>query len=382
MSDSMMISQEALDLIYLVSCVVNGERPDKKRCDGMELKKVYSVALRHALSVCASLALESVVELPEYFIEAKYKAIRRLALYEKERQTLLKMFEDTGIWYLPLKGIVLKNYYPKTSMREMSDNDILVDNNMLSDGKKIMQDLGYDCVKFGKIHHDVYKKAPGLCFELHRTLFEKNNAPDIYDYYLDIKDKLIKDDKSKFGYHMTNEDFYIYIVCHLYMHYKYSGIGLRSLLDLYVFNMRFGQALDREYLVAELKKLGLLDFEHDVAELAGKTFSCCGLSESENKELLFFIDSNSHGSFENHLAKNLQNDDSANTKLKYILRRLFPSEKVLESHFPVVYRHRYLYPLLIVYRPVTVLVKKRKRIFNEVKQVKHFKKTENRGKYN
>ena len=237
-----------------------------------------------------------------------------------------------------------------------------------------MQDLEYDCVKFGKIHHDVYKKAPGLCFELHRTLFEKNNVPDIYDYYLDIKDKLIKDDKSKFGYHMTNEDFYIYIVCHLYIHYKYSGIGLRSLLDLYVFNMRFGQALDREYLVAELKKLGLLDFEHDVAEFAGKTFSCCGLSESENKERLFFIASNSHGSFENHLAKNLQNDDSANTKLKYILRRLFPSEKVLESHFPVVYRHRYLYPLLIDYRPVTVLVKKRKRIFNEVKQVKHFKK--------
>lgn len=161
MSDSMMISQETLDLIYLVSCVVNGERPDKKRCDGMELKKVYSVALRHALSVCASLALESVVELPEYFIEAKYKAIRRLALYEKERQTLLKMFEDTGIWYLPLKGIVLKNYYPKTSMREMSDNDILVDNNMLSDEKKSCRTWDMIASNSEKYITMFIKKLPG-----------------------------------------------------------------------------------------------------------------------------------------------------------------------------------------------------------------------------
>ena len=385
MPDKMMITQETLDLIYLVSCVVNGEQPDKKRCAGMELKKVYSVALRHALSVCASFALESVVELPAYFIEAKYKTIRRLALYENERQTVLKRFEDNGIWYLPLKGIVIKDYYPKTSMREMSDNDLLLDKNKLTDAKKIMQGLGYDCIKFGKIHHDVYKKSPLLCFELHRTLFEKITASDIYDYFLDIKDKLVKDSNNRFGYHMTNEDFYIYIICHLYMHYRYDGTGLRSLLDIYVFNKRFGHSLDMEYLAAEFNKLGILGFEQDVAELAGKLFSCselCELTESEKKELLFFIDSNSHGSFENHLSRSLQNDDSANTKLKYVLRRLFPSKKVLESHFPVVYRHRYLYPLLIVYRPVTVLVKKRKQIFNEVKQLRHFKKTENRGKYN
>ena len=206
MSNSMMISQEIFDLIYLVSCVVNKEQPDKKRCAEMELEKVYSVALRHALSVCASLALESVVELPDYFIEAKYKTIRRLALYEKERQTLLKLFEENGIWYLPLKGIVIKNYYPKSAMREMSDNDLLIDNNKIYDAKTIMLGMGYTCAYFGEIHHDVYKKSPLLCFELHRTLFDKKSAPEFFDYYLDIKDKLIKDDNNKFGYHMTNED--------------------------------------------------------------------------------------------------------------------------------------------------------------------------------
>ena len=384
MSNSMMISQEIFDFIYLVSCVVNKEQPDKIRCAEMELEKVYSVALRHALSVCASLALESVVELPDYFIEAKYKTIRRLALYEKERQTLLKLFEENGIWYLPLKGIVIKNYYPKSAMREMSDNDLLIDNNKIYDAKTIMLGMGYTCAYFGEIHHDVYKKSPLLCFELHRTLFDKKSAPEFFDYYLDIKDKLIKDDNNKFGYHMTNEDLYIFIVCHLYKHYKSCGTGLRSLLDLYVLNKSFGQSLNREYLVAELKKLGMIEFELYVAKLAEKTFSFGELSESEKEELLFFINSNSHGIYENLMANRLQNDDSAKAKLKYLQRRLFPSLKVLESRFPVVRRHVYLYPILIIYRSFIVLIerKRQKRIAYEVKKLKHFKKIENRGKYN
>ena len=30
-----------------------------------------------------------------------------------------------GIWYAPLKGILLQALYPKYGMRQMSDNDIL-----------------------------------------------------------------------------------------------------------------------------------------------------------------------------------------------------------------------------------------------------------------
>lgn len=35
--------------------------------------------------------------------------------------------EQRGIWYLPLKGIILKEFYPSVGMRQMSDNDILFD---------------------------------------------------------------------------------------------------------------------------------------------------------------------------------------------------------------------------------------------------------------
>ena len=128
----------------------------------------------------------------------------------------------------------------------------------------------------------------------------------------------------------------------------------------------------------------MIEFELYVAKLAEKTFSFGELSESEKEELLFFINSNSHGIYENLMANRLQNDDSAKAKLKYLQRRLFPSLKVLESRFPVVRRHVYLYPILIIYRSFIVIKKRKrqKRIAYEVKKLKHFKKIENRGKYN
>lgn len=43
----------------------------------------------------------------------------------KERRYFL--FEKAGIWYLPLKGVILKEMYPVYGIRQMADNDILFD---------------------------------------------------------------------------------------------------------------------------------------------------------------------------------------------------------------------------------------------------------------
>lgn len=59
------------------------------------------------------------------FRREKSKIIRKLSLYDIERSKIFAALENKGIWYLPLKGIVVRNCYPKVSMREMSDNDTL-----------------------------------------------------------------------------------------------------------------------------------------------------------------------------------------------------------------------------------------------------------------
>ena len=75
-------------------------------------------------------------------------------------------------------------------------------------------------------------------------------------------------------------------------------------------------------------------------------------------------------------AKYFTEDKSRFSKVKYAFHRVFISEKVLEKHYPFVYRHKALYPLLPIYRLGKGIVKHPKRLLAEYKNVKHFKKKE------
>ena len=76
--------------------------------------------------------------------------------------------DSEHIWYLPLKGIILKDYYPSVGMRQMSDNDILFDADAWERVEKHMLSEGYETESVGKGNHDVYQKAPVYNFEMHR----------------------------------------------------------------------------------------------------------------------------------------------------------------------------------------------------------------------
>lgn len=77
MTDMAENMKAAMDLIYLVSCAVNEEKPDADKCATMNLPEVYAVAERHSLRSAAAVALEQVMTLPRNFDDGKFKAIRR-----------------------------------------------------------------------------------------------------------------------------------------------------------------------------------------------------------------------------------------------------------------------------------------------------------------
>ena len=365
----------AMDLIYLVSCAVNELKPSPERCAAMDLEAVLRLAKRHMLTVVSAFALEKTFPLPVSWKDAKATAIRRMIIFDSERAKVLRALDEDGIWYLPLKGIVLKNSYPKASMREMSDNDILCDSNRMADIRNSMIGLGYSYKSSGRSNHDVYHKD-SLSFEIHKTLFLPNLFPLFDVYYENLKDRLIKDSDNRFGYHMRDEDFYIYLLCHMYKHYEDFGLGLRSLLDVYVFCKQKEQLLDWEYIGNELEKLEIKGMEHDMRTLALKIFSFRSLSESEWAQISYFIDSGCHGSFSTFFSRKLNNDDSKKAKIRYAFSRIFPDADYLKVYYPTVYRHRILYPFLVLCRPIKGLLKKPKELSSEYKNLKQYRKKE------
>ena len=370
-------SKTARDLIYLVSCAVNEERPNTDICREMDLVAVYYLAQFHSLTSAAAFALEKVTELPRAFDQAKKKAIHKLSHFDIERIKILAALEQNGVWYMPLKGILLKSFYPKAAMREMTDNDILFDPEKPDIVRAVMEELGYSCVMYDMYNHDVYEKPPTMEFEMHRTLFDLEKYPESAAYFDNIFDRLIKDSGNKFGYHMSDEDFYIYIICHMNKHYNNGGTGLRSLADVYLFNKARYDGMDKDYLSRELSALELTEFEQRIRELAYKLF--CGEENefTENEETMYFVQSGANGTNEhwkeNRLSRSMGGEDTGKAKRKYLLKRVFISGDELKKNYPTVYKHKILYPLLFVYRPIKGAVTRPKGLIDEVKDVKKFK---------
>lgn len=370
-------SKTARDLIYLVSCAVNEEKPNTDICREMDLEAVYYLAQFHSLTSAAAVALEKVTELPRAFDQAKKKAIHKLSHFDIERIKILAALEQKGVWYMPLKGILLKSFYPKAAMREMTDNDILFDPEKPDIVRAVMEELGYSCVMYDMYNHDVYEKPPTMEFEMHRTLFDLEKYPESAAYFDNIFDRLIKDSGNKFGYHMSDEDFYIYIICHMNKHYNNGGTGLRSLADVYLFNKARYDGMDKDYLSRELSALELTEFEQRIRELAYKLFCGEETEFTENEETMYFVQSGANGTNEhwkeNRLSRSMGGEDTGKAKRKYLLKRVFISGDELKKNYPTVYKHKILYPLLFVYRPIKGAVTRPKGLIDEVKDVKKFK---------
>ena len=356
--------ESAHDLIYILSCALNAQAPDSAKIEAMNLHSMFITAKRHMLSSLAAFGLEKAGIHDQAFMQARMKAVRRYVLVEQDKQAVTQALEDAKIWYMPLKGSVLKDYYPAPETREMSDIDILVDASRAGDVRKIMHSLGFSGDMFNSAIDDDYHKDPFSYFEMHKTLFGAEHGEKLIDYYADVKNRLIQDKPDSYSYHFSNEDFYIYITAHERKHYETYGTGLRSLVDTYIFLKRFSASLDWGYIHEECRKLGIADFERRNRELALKVFSDGVMNNSEREMLKYIILSGVYGVTENMI----QNELKKYGKCKYFFYRIFIPMSAVETRYPFFARHKILLPFLPVYRLVKRIYLSRWQFFVKLKE--------------
>lgn len=177
--------RELEDLLYLVRCAVHTRKPDLSRVQNMNLEALYRFSRFHSLAALTYTALESAWDghppqdsLPEGWKEARDAAIRNSLLFTAERTALEAYCEEKGIWYLPLKGILLQKEYPGLGLREMADNDILYDAGFQRQIHDWFVERHYEVVEYQQGVHDTYHKAPIYNFEMHTALFRASQYPE------------------------------------------------------------------------------------------------------------------------------------------------------------------------------------------------------------
>ena len=382
----------ACDIVYLCACALHGVKPDEQYARQLDLKRLYRMCQFHSLTAITCMALEQTgvfldldPAVVKAFKDAKAKAIRKNMLLDAEREQIFKEMEQAGIWHMPLKGSVLQALYPKYGMRQMSDNDILYDPSGQKWLADIMERRGYDVEVCGKSNHDVFLKPPIFNFEMHTSLFGQFSGGAWYNYYKNVKERLLADEGASYRYHFTDEDFYLYMTAHTYKHYSYSGVGLRSLVDAYVFTEAKGGSMDWGYIGREAAGMGIADFEERSRLLAKKLFSSpaipqeAGLTKEEEAMFSYFAGSGTYGTTKNYVKNRMSESQKGGSragfmaKLHFIYRRLFPTMEWYQNYEPFFAKHKVLIPFFLVYRFFRRLFGKKK-IWNELRAMREFGK--------
>ena len=382
------ITRTSEQLLYLMACALQGVSAREEILADADLKQLLIMARKHAVASMVCMALEKTAVFAKadeatkkQWIDAKNKAIRKNMLLDAERKAILHELEIQGIWYMPLKGSILKDWYPKPGMREMADNDILFDPSGREQVREIFQNRGYKTISFGKINHDEYEKTPIYNFEMHFYLFH-GTFNELTEQYENVKERLLPVDGTAYQFAFTPEDFYVFVLAHAHKHYSHSGTGIRTLADIYVMNRHLGGIMDRDEVEQKLTQLGIAEYEQHSRVLAEKLFSAVRplaeteLTENEKEMLLYYCDATTYGTVDNRVNNRLHElqENSENiklwTKVKYCCVRLFPGREFCKFAYPFVYKHPWTLPFFWVWRIVYRSIASKKNVQQELKALK------------
>ena len=289
----------------------------------------------------------------------------------REIERVFLSFEENSIEYMPLKGLVLKELYPKKDMRSMSDADVLICVEQYPKIKEIMLSLGFS----EKIEsdHELIWESPLLTLELHKRLIPSYNE-DFFAYFGDGWQLAKKSNENKTRYEMSKEDEYIYLLTHFAKHYRDGGVGIKHVADFFVFLQNFSQ-IDRNYTAVQLDKLHLSFFEENVMKTLDFWFG--NGKEDDRVDLITSVvfNSGAYGTYENHLIAQATKESkilgsAKKARRKEYMNLVFMPYSSMCKRYPVLIKAKILLPVFWFFRGIEALLNRRKMIsahYNDVR---------------
>lgn len=302
------------------------------------------------------------------------RELHRGLVQEYEIQALLDDMERNGIDCLPMKGWIMRNYYPEPLMRSMSDLDVLVrEMNSLSI-QKWMEIRGYTPESIEQDVHDSYMKPPYMNVELHRRLIEEGRLKQQHTVWrenclVSLWQKEYLQKEKKHIYRLSDEDFLVYQLLHFYKHFTSSGVGIRPLADLYLFLQKKRQTLDYEYLKKQLELLHIFAFFEQMAGLSAVCFEGEDLELDENDWLV--LDYLTHAGIygdratleTSHLFKS-EGKTVGQSKWKSFFGRCFLPLVSMKNNYPRLRRNPWLLPVYWGFRIARIIFLEPYKLYN------------------
>ena len=338
---------------------------------GERLEQVYQLLKMHDLAHLGYDGLASLKDdkLSKTEVYAQFKWQQQFAVYRYEQkiyeyEQICAAFEDAKIPYLPLKGAVIKAYYPQDWMRTSCDIDILVQADMLGRAVEIVKEKLHYRLE-GQFSHDVSLFAEnGVHLELHYDLIE--------DYLTSISVKVLSSywntatpvHEGGYEYVASPEIFYFYHIAHMAKHFENGGCGIRSFMDLWLMERSVPLDEDKKHTLLEQGHMAL--FAQTSSRVAKIWFENEKHDELTQRVEAYVLSGGVYGNMENRMA--LEHSRYKEGKFRYVMRRIFLSYKYIKWQYPILHKHKWLTPFYEVRRWGRLIFKGR--LKNSVKEMR------------
>lgn len=271
------------------------------------------------------------------------------------------LLNENKIKHIFLKGSHLKKLYIESHMRGMGDIDILVEP---EDLEKVLSIFKKNNIKLTSrsLAHDVYITKSGINIEIHpgfKVVKEERYSlflKDVFNYLKPV---------SKYQYQLDKAFELNYLTYHLVKHMHAGGIGLRSILDIGIFINYYKDQIDLNTLNKLLSENNLLHFLKYLIAVNNRLFNfnielLNNNSKIDNNTLddlvEYVVASGIHGvgSTHNEFSSRVLNEGK-NSKLKFVLRRIFPTVKEMKGIYKILNKVIILLPFMYIIRLIKLV---------------------------
>lgn len=315
------------------------------------LSALYRLGKEHDIMHILSSALQKsgLLEAHSDEITEKILKSRMVSVYRCERQKyalkeISRVLEKEKIPYVLLKGAVIRQHYPQEWMRTSCDIDILVHEEDLSRAiEYLVRDLSYKTDSKQR-YHDVSLYSPGgVHLELHFNIKESmENIDRMLSRAWEFSER---DCDDGVRYRQTNEFFLFHHIAHMSYHFIHGGCGIKPFMDLYVIKskMEYDDKVVRDYCA----QCGIEKFYDNVLSLTDVWFRKAAHTSRTRKMEEYILKGGVYGTIEN---KVVIAQGKRGGKGKYILSRIFVPYDSLKNLYPILKKHKFLFPLMQIRR--------------------------------
>lgn len=352
-------------LIELIANVICDKPTSFVELSDKTLKEVYTFAKRHDLSHFIGAALSkkkiSVSDTAfQYYQNDMFATVVRMQKISYEYDRVCEALEKAEIQFIPLKGAVIKNYYPEFWMRTSCDIDILIHEEELEKAIEIINSKRR--FKIGeKNYHDIsLMTADGIHIELHFSILEANINLD--SVLKDVWEYAEPQEAHKYLMRLTPEFLLFHIYAHTAYHFLNGGCGIKTIIDIFLLEKYLKYC--NELLEELLEKAKIKQFSKAINALSKVWFSNATHSEITLSMEKYIFSGGVYGNKKNSIAVKSTENSSGN----YIFNRIFIPYCKLQIKYPILRKHKFLMPVFEVVRWIDFIFRgNHKARANEVK---------------